>query len=59
MPFKENGNYKQIIRWPSGKNKTKRKKVQKDKFLLNINEKLLGVKNKMSLEIKNSETARR
>lgn len=59
MQFKENGNYKQIICWPRGKFKTKGEKIQKDKRLLNINEKFLGVKNKMSLEIENTETAYR
>lgn len=52
MQFKENGNYKQIICWPRGKFKTKGEKIQKDKCLL-------GVKNKMSLEIENTETAYR
>lgn len=37
--------------WPSGKTRTNREKVQEDKFLLNINEKLLGVKDRLqSLE---------
>lgn len=43
MQIKANENYKQTICWPRGKTRTKGEKVQEDKFLLNIDEKLLRV----------------
>lgn len=56
VQFKVDENYKQPLCWPSEKARTKGKKVPRQ-FLLNLIEKLLRVKDKMSWEIKNFETA--